>query len=107
MTEEFFRLVNQSTKLSWQIAGDLRTVLQSSDQAKCAGEIFSQDFHLSFCSGSATHSRSKKNRYPIHLQTMTTFSCYGNEFLWLLLLLPLVIYLGRRKKMSGSFFPPY
>jgi hypothetical protein len=44
-TEEFLRLVNQSTKFSWEIAGDLGTILQSSDQAKFAGEIFSQNFH--------------------------------------------------------------
>jgi hypothetical protein len=44
-TEEFLRLVNQSTKFSWEIASDLGTVLQYSDQAKFAGEIFSQDFH--------------------------------------------------------------
>ncbi|MDR0590659.1 MAG: hypothetical protein LBG09_02280 [Puniceicoccales bacterium] len=44
-TEEFLRLVNQSTKFSWEIANDLGTVLQSSDQAKFAGENFHQDFH--------------------------------------------------------------
>ncbi|MDR1303236.1 MAG: hypothetical protein LBJ81_01295 [Puniceicoccales bacterium] len=44
-TEEFLRLVNQSTKFSWEIASDLGTVLQSSDQAKFAGEVFSQDVH--------------------------------------------------------------
>jgi hypothetical protein len=44
-TEEFLRLVNQSTKFSWEVASDLSTVLQCSDQAKFAGEIFPQDFH--------------------------------------------------------------
>jgi hypothetical protein len=44
-TEEFLRLVNNSTKFSWEIASDLTDILQYSDQAKFAGKIFHQDFH--------------------------------------------------------------
>ncbi|MDR1906858.1 MAG: hypothetical protein LBQ03_01405 [Puniceicoccales bacterium] len=44
-TEEFLKIVQNSSKFSWEIASDLTDILQYSDQAKFAGIQFQSDFH--------------------------------------------------------------
>jgi hypothetical protein len=44
-TEEFLKIVQNSSKFSWEIASDLTDILLYSDQAKFAGIKFQNDFH--------------------------------------------------------------
>ncbi|MDR0740742.1 MAG: hypothetical protein LBF34_03470 [Puniceicoccales bacterium] len=44
-TEEFLKIVQSSSKFSWEIASDLTDILLYSDQAKFAGIKFQNDFH--------------------------------------------------------------
>jgi hypothetical protein len=44
-TEEFIKIVQNSSKFSWEIASDLTNILLYSDQAKFAGIKFQNDFH--------------------------------------------------------------
>jgi hypothetical protein len=44
-TEEFLKIVQNSSKFSWEIASDLTDILLYSDQAKFAGMKFQNDFH--------------------------------------------------------------
>ncbi|MDR2812659.1 MAG: hypothetical protein LBB05_02650 [Puniceicoccales bacterium] len=44
-TEEFLKIVQNSSNFSWEIASDLTDILIYSDQAKFAGIKFQNDFH--------------------------------------------------------------
>jgi hypothetical protein len=44
-TEEFLKIVQNSSKFSWEIGSDLTDILLYSDQAKFAGIKFQNDFH--------------------------------------------------------------
>ncbi|MDR1590756.1 MAG: hypothetical protein LBR92_02040 [Puniceicoccales bacterium] len=44
-TEEFLKIVQNSSKFSWEVSSDLTDILLYSDQAKFAGMKFQNDFH--------------------------------------------------------------
>ncbi|MDR2807047.1 MAG: hypothetical protein LBB11_02740 [Puniceicoccales bacterium] len=44
-TEEFLRLFSKSSKFSWDMSSSLTYILQYSDQAKFAGQVFDHNFH--------------------------------------------------------------
>jgi hypothetical protein len=65
-TEEFLKIVQNSSKFSWEFSSDLTDILQYSDQAKFAGELFPPNFHRDLFLKTCRFVREvKRIRHPI------------------------------------------
>jgi hypothetical protein len=64
-TEEFLKIVQNSSKFSWEIASDLTDILLYSDQAKFAGIRFQNDLHRNLFLKACRFAREvKRIRHP-------------------------------------------